>query len=71
MYNWRRFCRKSLVTISNFDLENVVLGQKDYNFGNGDIRWQISKSMKVVCCMLAPALIVSEILTFEIFVLDK
>ena len=41
------------------------------NFRNGIIRWQISKSVKVVLCIIALALAVSEILTFQIFYLKK
>ena len=43
----------------------------DYAFITDAIRWQISKSIKVVSRIFALALTVNEILTFEIFGLEK
>ena len=38
----------------------------EYDYRNGFIRWQISTSIKVVFNMFAPAVTVSDILTFAI-----
>ena len=42
---------------------------KEYNFLNVVFRWQISKSTKVIPCILVLALTTSEILTFPTFYL--
>ena len=41
------------------------------NVCNGVIRWQISKHVKVVLCIFLLGLTVNEILSFEIFNLEK
>ena len=41
------------------------------NFRNEAIRWQTSKSTKVVSCISKLALTISEILTFQIFYLEN
>ena len=41
------------------------------NFRNGNIHWQISKSLKVIRCIFALALTISVILQFEDFDLQK
>ena len=41
------------------------------NFRNGISRWQISKTIKVVLCIFAVAFTISDILTFNIFDLQK
>ena len=46
-------------------------GEGGYSFRNGVIRWQISKSIKVVLRIFTPALAVSEILSFQIVDLQK
>ena len=43
----------------------------EYNLHNEVIRWQISKSTKVVPSFLVPAQTVSHILIFQIFYLQK
>ena len=43
----------------------------EYNFRNDAIRWQISKSIKVVRSIFALALTFSEMLTFQMFNLQK
>ena len=56
------------LTVSDIEKQvHVIKG----NFCNGIIRWQISKSLKVVSRMSALALTYSEILTFQDFDLQK
>ena len=59
--------RNSLVTIHNFELENVGQGHGVQLLQWCHIRRQISESIIVVFYIFAPALTVSKILTFEIF----
>ena len=40
-------------------------------FCNGFIGWQMSKSIKVVRCIVALEITVSEIVTFKVFDLQK
>ena len=56
-------------------VKNLTLKMKvkvmQYNIRNGAIPWQISTSVKVIWCIFAIALAVSEILMFQICDLEK
>ena len=68
-YKWRHIFRNSLDTICRFDLENV--SQVDsVSFAIAAGRWKILKKNPQESYS-APALIVSAILTFEIFNFEK
>ena len=43
----------------------------EYDFCNGSVRWQLSKSIKVAFDVVVPARIVSETLIFELIDLEK
>ena len=58
----------AILAFEIFNLEKLVK-VVNYNFHNGDIRWQISNSIKLVAQILSLAFIVSKI--FEMFDLDK
>ena len=69
-YKWRPNCSNSLATICNTEMKMKVKN-REYDFHNDFIQWQMSKFIKIIFDIFVPALTISKILVFQIFYLEK